>query len=204
MLSQAPRGGRVRGRRTPASASRSRSRRSSSRRSSRPTPAPAASTAAPASASRSAASWRTCSAARSSCAARPGVGQHVHALPAARLRRAADRAGARQAMPPAPVAAGAALRRRRRRSGRSSTIPDDRHDIEPGDTILLIVEDDPHYARVLVDLARDKGFKVLVAMRGADALDLARAVSSRPRSRSTSSCPTCWAGRCSASSSRTR
>ena len=43
-------------------------------------------------------------------------------------------------------------------------IPDDRHEIQPGDSILLIVEDDPHYARVLIDLARDKGFKVLVAM----------------------------------------
>jgi HAMP domain-containing protein/CheY-like chemotaxis protein/signal transduction histidine kinase len=53
-------------------------------------------------------------------------------------------------------------------------IPDDRHEIEPGDSILLIVEDDPHYCRVLVDLARDKGFKVLVAMRGADALELAK------------------------------
>jgi CheY-like chemotaxis protein len=53
-------------------------------------------------------------------------------------------------------------------------IPDDRLEIEPGDNTLLIVEDDPHYARVMVDLARDKGFKVLVAMRGADALDLAR------------------------------
>jgi CheY-like chemotaxis protein len=53
-------------------------------------------------------------------------------------------------------------------------IPDDRLEIEPGDAILLIVEDDPHYARVMVDLARDRGFKVLVAMRGADALDLAR------------------------------
>ncbi|MBX9737538.1 MAG: response regulator, partial [Phycisphaerales bacterium] len=53
-------------------------------------------------------------------------------------------------------------------------IPDDRHSIEPGDSILLIVEDDPHYARVLVDLARDKGFKVVVAMRGGDALELAK------------------------------
>src|SRR6202011_4901753 len=53
-------------------------------------------------------------------------------------------------------------------------IPDDRLEIEPGDNTLLIVEDDPHYARVMVDLARDKGFKVLVAMRGADALELAR------------------------------
>jgi CheY-like chemotaxis protein len=53
-------------------------------------------------------------------------------------------------------------------------LPDDRLNLEPGDTILLIVEDDPHYARVLIDLARDKGFKVLVAARGAEALDLAK------------------------------
>ncbi|HYF55556.1 MAG TPA: response regulator, partial [Salinarimonas sp.] len=53
-------------------------------------------------------------------------------------------------------------------------VPDDRHALQPGDSVLLIVEDDPHYARVMVDLARDKGFKVLVAMRGADALALAR------------------------------
>ncbi|MDO9061422.1 MAG: response regulator, partial [Bradyrhizobium sp.] len=53
-------------------------------------------------------------------------------------------------------------------------LPDDRLNLDPGDTILLIVEDDPHYARVLVDLARDKGFKVLVAARGAEALELAK------------------------------
>ncbi len=53
-------------------------------------------------------------------------------------------------------------------------IADDRHGLQPGDAILLIVEDDPHYARVMVDLARDKGFKVLVATRGAEALDLAK------------------------------
>ncbi len=53
-------------------------------------------------------------------------------------------------------------------------IPDDRLQIEVGDQILLIVEDDPHYARIMVDLARDRGFKVLVAMRGADALELAK------------------------------
>jgi CheY-like chemotaxis protein len=53
-------------------------------------------------------------------------------------------------------------------------IPDDRMSIEPGDTILLIVEDDPHYGRILVDLARDNGFKVIVANRGADAINLAK------------------------------
>jgi HAMP domain-containing protein/CheY-like chemotaxis protein len=53
-------------------------------------------------------------------------------------------------------------------------VPDDRRDIAAGDLVLLIVEDDPHYARVMADLARDAGFKVLVAMRGAEALSLAR------------------------------
>jgi HAMP domain-containing protein/CheY-like chemotaxis protein/nitrogen-specific signal transduction histidine kinase len=52
-------------------------------------------------------------------------------------------------------------------------IPDDRENLQPDDAVLLIVEDDPHYARVLRDLSRDKGFKVLVATRGADALALA-------------------------------
>jgi HAMP domain-containing protein/CheY-like chemotaxis protein/signal transduction histidine kinase len=52
-------------------------------------------------------------------------------------------------------------------------IPDDRENLQPEDAILLIVEDDPHYARVLCDLSRDKGFKVLVACRGAEALVLA-------------------------------
>ena len=53
-------------------------------------------------------------------------------------------------------------------------IPDDRETVQPEDATLLIVEDEPHYCRVLVDLARSQGFKVLVAMRGVDALNLAR------------------------------
>ncbi len=53
-------------------------------------------------------------------------------------------------------------------------IPDDRLDIQPDDLTLLIVEDDPHYARILAGLARDQGFKVLIAARGGDAVDLAQ------------------------------
>jgi CheY-like chemotaxis protein/signal transduction histidine kinase/HAMP domain-containing protein len=53
-------------------------------------------------------------------------------------------------------------------------ISDDRHTLSPDDTTLLVVEDDPNYARILIDLARDNGFKVLLAMRGDDALTLAR------------------------------
>jgi CheY-like chemotaxis protein/signal transduction histidine kinase len=54
------------------------------------------------------------------------------------------------------------------------TIVDDRENLQEGDAVLLIVEDDPHYGRVLLDLSHDKGFKVLVANRGAEALALAR------------------------------
>jgi HAMP domain-containing protein/CheY-like chemotaxis protein/signal transduction histidine kinase len=57
---------------------------------------------------------------------------------------------------------------------RIEPIDDDRADLRETDTILLVVEDDPHYARLLRDLARDRGFKVLVATRGAEALALAR------------------------------
>ncbi|MGN6148295.1 MAG: response regulator, partial [Rhizomicrobium sp.] len=53
-------------------------------------------------------------------------------------------------------------------------IGDDRAQIEPGEPLLLIVEDDPHYARIMIDLAHSAGFKVLLAQRGGDALELAK------------------------------
>jgi CheY-like chemotaxis protein len=53
-------------------------------------------------------------------------------------------------------------------------IEDDRNELEPGDEVLLIVEDDVHYARLIYDLSKDKGFKVLHAATGTDALSLAR------------------------------
>jgi CheY-like chemotaxis protein/signal transduction histidine kinase/HAMP domain-containing protein len=54
------------------------------------------------------------------------------------------------------------------------TVPDDREAITEGDRILLICEDDPHYARILLGIAHDRGFKALVANRGQQALSLAR------------------------------
>jgi HAMP domain-containing protein/signal transduction histidine kinase/DNA-binding response OmpR family regulator len=53
-------------------------------------------------------------------------------------------------------------------------IEDDRDAIEEGAPVLLIIEDDPHYARILLGLARDKGFKVLVTTKGTLGLSLAR------------------------------
>ncbi|MFL6277937.1 MAG: response regulator, partial [Blastocatellia bacterium] len=53
-------------------------------------------------------------------------------------------------------------------------IADDREQIEAGDRVLLIVEDDINFARILLDLAREKGFKGIVASRGDVALALAK------------------------------
>ena len=52
---------------------------------------------------------------------------------------------------------------------------DDRDTLGADDSVVLIVEDDAHYARVMMAAAKEQGFKVLVAQRGADALALARA-----------------------------
>jgi CheY-like chemotaxis protein/signal transduction histidine kinase/HAMP domain-containing protein len=57
---------------------------------------------------------------------------------------------------------------------RVEEIPDDREDLHPEDAVLLVVEDDPHYARILLDLARARGFKVMLARTGTDALALVR------------------------------
>ncbi|HEY3788820.1 MAG TPA: response regulator, partial [Urbifossiella sp.] len=51
---------------------------------------------------------------------------------------------------------------------------DDRNSIHAGDRVLLIVENDPGFARFLLDVAREKGFKGLVTSRGAAALALTR------------------------------
>jgi CheY-like chemotaxis protein/signal transduction histidine kinase/HAMP domain-containing protein len=53
-------------------------------------------------------------------------------------------------------------------------VSDDRSAIGEGDRILLIAEDDPAFAQILLDLARDRGFKGLVAHRADRALALAR------------------------------
>ena len=124
-------------------------------------------------------------------------GQHVHAVPAAALlglrghcrqghgRRTSRRRGK------SPSCRSRARSTSRTTATRSS----------PSDAVLLIVEDDPHYARILLGLARDKGFKGIVANKGLVGIVAGAPVSARRRSRWTSSCPTRWAGRCSTSSS---
>jgi CheY-like chemotaxis protein len=68
---------------------------------------------------------------------------------------------------PAPVSTTAAL-------VEDLAIDDDRNVIQPGDPVLLIVEDDTTFARILLDLAHEKKLKALIALRGSAALALAR------------------------------
>ncbi len=45
-------------------------------------------------------------------------------------------------------------------------VNDDRNSIQPGDQTILVIEDDPVFARIMLDLAREKGFKGIVATSG--------------------------------------
>src|SRR5437762_3055385 len=53
-------------------------------------------------------------------------------------------------------------------------LQDDRDALRGGERSLLIVEDDIVFAKILLGLARERGFRGLVALRGDTALALAR------------------------------
>jgi CheY-like chemotaxis protein/signal transduction histidine kinase/HAMP domain-containing protein len=53
-------------------------------------------------------------------------------------------------------------------------VEDDRNAVVSGEPLILIIENDPHFARILLGLARDKGFKGIVASKGSTGLSLAR------------------------------
>jgi len=59
-------------------------------------------------------------------------------------------------------------------SGWEPTVEDDRAHVAPGDSLVLIVDDDVNFCRVLLDLAHQAGFKGIVALGGEEALALAR------------------------------
>jgi hypothetical protein len=59
---------------------------------------------------------------------------------------------------------------------RGTRLRDDRGAIEPGGRVLLIVEDDETFAGILLELAREHGFRGVVAVRGQEALESARSL----------------------------
>jgi CheY-like chemotaxis protein/CHASE3 domain sensor protein len=56
----------------------------------------------------------------------------------------------------------------------AESVSDDRDRIVPGDSVILIVEDDPAFARILADIVRQKGHRMLHAVDGESGLELAR------------------------------
>ena len=114
---------------------------------------------------------------------RPRRGQHVHALPADALRRPGSRGkgddddgfGSRRVDVGGGGIAGA---RRCCRSWLWTSPKKPSRTIDrrfrSGDNVLLIVDDDRHYSRILLGIARDAGFKGIVAHRGQTALQLVR------------------------------
>jgi len=93
------------------------------------------------------------------------------------------------APPPAKAAAVASMPRLRAVGGRSrsaapaaliSTLPlfieDDRDRIDNGKPLLLIIEDEPNFARCLMEMARKKTFNCVVACTGSSGVAMARSL----------------------------
>ncbi|MDZ7961549.1 MAG: response regulator [Aulosira sp. DedQUE10] len=53
-------------------------------------------------------------------------------------------------------------------------VADDREAIQVGDRVLLVIEDDVKFARILLEMSRQQGFKVVVALNGKQGLALAQ------------------------------
>ncbi|MBW8360600.1 MAG: response regulator [Kaistella sp.] len=53
-------------------------------------------------------------------------------------------------------------------------IPDDRENIREGDKVILIIEDDTAFAKILLDFSRTKNYKGIVAVRGDAGIEMAK------------------------------
>lgn len=54
-----------------------------------------------------------------------------------------------------------------------SDIPDDKNKLREGDKIMLIIEDDTNFAKILMDFSRRNGYKVISAVTGEQGIDFA-------------------------------
>ncbi|MBN9296079.1 MAG: response regulator [Filimonas sp.] len=51
-----------------------------------------------------------------------------------------------------------------------TAVKDDRADIQPSDRVMLVIEDDPSFAAILRDFARNKRYKAIIALHGDEGL----------------------------------
>lgn len=60
--------------------------------------------------------------------------------------------------------------------GSAQPVPpaDDRYSLQPEDNVLLIIEDDPAFAGIIQEFAREKNFKTILALRGDEGLQYAQ------------------------------
>jgi CheY-like chemotaxis protein/signal transduction histidine kinase len=72
-----------------------------------------------------------------------------------------------------PAANGQDMHPPPRRAARPALLPDDRASIKDDGRVLLVIEDDPLFARVLYDLAHELGFDCLLATTADEGMELA-------------------------------
>ena len=72
------------------------------------------------------------------------------------------------ALAPAPVAVVPAAPAAPRRG--PNAVPDDRDQLQEGKRVMLVVEDDARFARILYDLAHEMGFQCIVTLTGGEGL----------------------------------
>ncbi|MEO6963272.1 MAG: response regulator, partial [Puia sp.] len=97
-------------------------------------------------------------------------------VPAAKPDQPAKRASD---VPVAPFAAFAFSERKLTVTDIPKDIPDDREHILPDDKVILIIEDDTHFAKALLEFARKQQYKGIVAVRGDTGIQLAKTFNPR-------------------------
>jgi len=100
----------------------------------------------------------------------------VSYLPPLRASRGGESAPPADRRPQARTAAEPPAPKEPGRRTDDAPFQDDLKGLSPGDRVILIVEDDVKFAKLLLVMAREKGFKGVVALRGDQGLSLAREI----------------------------
>jgi HAMP domain-containing protein/signal transduction histidine kinase/CheY-like chemotaxis protein len=97
-------------------------------------------------------------------------------LPLSHVPQLEDRPSEQEARQPAPPPTGAAGTPAGKPGSLHAqpAVEDDRNEVQAGDRVVLIIEDDVRFAGVLLELARENGFKAVVALNAAGGVELVK------------------------------